>query len=80
MKKKKLPKERNVFVPLMLQNCKAGPHRDKKKEAARRACRMKLKPGWYNQPGFFSLVKSGHEDFESGPSMPPMLFPASIFS
>jgi hypothetical protein len=53
MKKKKPPKERNFLVPVMRLNCKPGPHKDKKKEAARMACRMKLKPGPDFVPAFF---------------------------
>jgi hypothetical protein len=38
-RKKKKPKERNFLVPMMRAHCKPGPHTDKKKEAARKACR-----------------------------------------
>jgi hypothetical protein len=52
MKKKKPPKERNFLVPIMRLNCKPGPHKDKKKEAARMACRVKLRPGPDLVPAF----------------------------
>ena len=45
-KKRTPPSERNFLVPLMLQNCKPAAHKDKKKEASRKACRIKLRPGW----------------------------------
>jgi len=35
---------RNFLVPVMLAHTKPGAHRDKRKEAARRACRGKLRP------------------------------------
>jgi len=58
-KNRKLPRERNFLVPLMRLHCKPGPHRDKKKEASRRACRLKLKPGWnYYPPGFLFVAES----------------------
>jgi hypothetical protein len=38
-RKRKKPKERNFLVPIMRAHCKPGPHKDKKKEAARKACR-----------------------------------------
>lgn len=37
---------------MMLTHCKGGPHRDKKKEARRTACREELQPGEESAPGF----------------------------
>jgi hypothetical protein len=45
VKKRKLPRERNFVVPIMWLHCKPGAHKDKKKEASRKACRVKLRPG-----------------------------------
>ncbi len=50
-KKRKFPAERNFLVPMMRQNCKSAAHPDKKKEADRKACRIKLRPGWWWPPG-----------------------------
>lgn len=52
VKKKKPPKERNFLVPVMRLNFKPGPHKDKRKEAARVACRVKLRPGLDFFPAF----------------------------
>ncbi len=50
-KKRKFPAERNFLVPMMRLNCKSAAHPDKKKEAARKACRIKIRPGWSWPPG-----------------------------
>jgi hypothetical protein len=52
-KKRKMPKERNFLVPIMRLHCKDGPHLDKKKEADRKACRVRLRPGVDGLPVFF---------------------------
>ena len=52
MKKKKLPKDRNFLVPMMRLHCKPGPIKDKRKEAARTACRVKLRLGLDYVPAF----------------------------
>jgi hypothetical protein len=65
-KKRKLPKERNFLVPMMRLHCKPGPHRDGKKEASRRACRIKWKPGGIYPPGFFfysEFIEIADRDF-----------------
>ncbi len=56
-KKRKMPKERNFLVPIMRLHCKDGPHVDKKKEADRKACRARLRPGVDGLPVFLS----GHD-------------------
>ncbi|MEW6349961.1 MAG: hypothetical protein AB1646_12920 [Thermodesulfobacteriota bacterium] len=59
--KRKLPAERNFLVPMMRLNCKSATHPDKKKEAARKACRIKLRPGWFWPPGsLFSDPPTAH--------------------
>lgn len=41
--KKQQPKRRNmVVVAMMLRSAKAGPHKNRKKEASRKACRRKV--------------------------------------
>jgi hypothetical protein len=55
LKPRKLPKVRNYLVPVMWLHCKPGALTDKKKEAARRACRVKLRPGGDYLPAFFVL-------------------------
>ena len=41
--KKQQPKRRNmVVVAMMLRSAKAGPHKNRKKEALRRKCRGKV--------------------------------------
>ena len=52
VKPRKLPKVRNYLVPVMRLHCKPGALTDKKKEAARRACRVKLRPGGDYLPAF----------------------------
>jgi hypothetical protein len=52
-KKRKILKERNFLVPIMRLHCKDGPHLDKKKEAGRKACRVRLRPGVDRLPVFF---------------------------
>ncbi len=54
-KRLKLPMERNYVVEIMRLHCKPGPLPDKKKEADRRACRKKLRPGDDFLPAFFPL-------------------------
>lgn len=44
---------RNFLVPAMRAHTKPGPHRDKRKEAARRACRGKLRPDVLSTSGLF---------------------------
>jgi len=52
--RKKKPRERNFFVPLMRAHCKPGAHADKKKEASRKACRAPVKP----EDGIVALAPS----------------------
>lgn len=58
-KKRKMPKERNFLVPIMRLHCKDGPHLDKKKEADRKACRVRLRPGVDGLPVFLSGYGTG---------------------
>ncbi len=58
-KKHKIPKERNFLVPMMRLHCKDGPHLDKKKEASRRACRVRLRPGVDGLPVFLLCAWPG---------------------
>lgn len=46
---------RNFLVPVMRAHCKPGAHPDRKKEAARKACRGKLRPDVDETSGFFVL-------------------------
>lgn len=46
---------RNFLVPLMRARFKPGPHTDEKKEAARRACRVKLRPDADSAPGLLFM-------------------------
>ena len=63
-KHRKLPKVRNYLVPVMWLHSKPGAMKDKKKEAARRACRVKLRPGGDFLPAFFVLGLPGpHNGF-----------------
>jgi hypothetical protein len=48
---------RNFLVPVMRGHCKPGPHRDRRKDAARRACRVKLRPGVDGTSGLFLLIR-----------------------
>jgi hypothetical protein len=69
-KRRKTPSERNFLVPLMLLNCKPAAHPDKKKEAARKACRMRIRSGWEWPPGPFSPSRSpsgGPDSWTVGP-------------
>ncbi|MBI4962699.1 MAG: hypothetical protein HY913_05420 [Desulfomonile tiedjei] len=50
-KKRRKPKPRNVLVPVMVTHCKGGPHKDKKKESSRNACREQTTPEEESDPG-----------------------------
>ncbi len=55
MRKRKLPRQRNPLVPLMWLQTKPGPHKDKRKEAARKACRVNVRSDPYDSPPGRSL-------------------------
>jgi hypothetical protein len=42
-KQKKTPKERNPIVPIMVEHCKGGPMKDKKKDKQKYECRRQIK-------------------------------------
>gem|GEM_PF-1179096 len=53
---------RNFLVPVMLAHTKPGAHRDKRKEAARKACRGILRPDVDEASGLFFDPRAGEEE------------------